>query len=200
MVSRELPGRIDHRSLEGAADVAERTRRRASGNSTTIQARRTTYRGIEMRSRLEADYAAWMDRKGRRWSYEPQCFAGPEGQYLPDFCSPIHQADDPADDLGVVYIEVKPYRDDGEDPDEIDKVLRSMEIILLSEPDAFLELHFWSYGASAPLRKLYRVGDDGIWFDHWAEDYGIHHVWSGMGQWDAITKAAAERLRQAGGG
>lgn len=48
-------------------------------------ARPTTYRGIEMRSRLEARVAAWLDGGDVEWSYEPRAYASRAGQYLPDF-------------------------------------------------------------------------------------------------------------------
>lgn len=60
-----------------------------------------------MRSRLEASFAAWLDRNGFVWQYEPWCFASEKGQYLPDFLI----TDDSRKLLPVtspVYIEVKP--------------------------------------------------------------------------------------------
>jgi len=48
-------------------------------------ARPTTYRGIQMRSRLEATFAAALDETGLAWTYEPRAYAGRTGQYLPDF-------------------------------------------------------------------------------------------------------------------
>ena len=53
---------------------------------TYIPARPTVYNGIQMRSRLEATYAARLDRAGLTWSYEPRAY-GAKGrrQYLPDF-------------------------------------------------------------------------------------------------------------------
>jgi hypothetical protein len=51
-----------------------------------IKARPTTYKGIRMRSRLEAYFAAMLDDVFEAaWEYEPVCFAGPSGQWLPDF-------------------------------------------------------------------------------------------------------------------
>lgn len=38
-----------------------------------------------MRSRLEAWFAADLDRLEFGWEYEPRCYAGPNGQWLPDF-------------------------------------------------------------------------------------------------------------------
>lgn len=48
-------------------------------------ARPTVYKGIQMRSRLEAGFAAWLDREHLTWEYEPCAFATEAGQYLPDF-------------------------------------------------------------------------------------------------------------------
>lgn len=66
--------------------------------------RPTTYKGVEMRSRLEARYAAWLDKHGFDWEYEPKCFATDEGQYLPDFRITVHFAGQDR----TAYIEVKP--------------------------------------------------------------------------------------------
>src|SRR3712207_2492916 len=50
------------------------------------EARRTMYRGIPMKSRLEARAAQWLDSApGVRWQYEPVAYADQTGQYLPDF-------------------------------------------------------------------------------------------------------------------
>lgn len=65
-----------------------------------MTARPTVYKGIRMRSRLEARFAASLEQLWRQWDYEPECFADNNGQYLPDFmvqCSNER-----------VYIEVKP--------------------------------------------------------------------------------------------
>lgn len=51
----------------------------------TIRARRTSYNGIMMRSRLEASFAQWLDSLQLDWEYEPLCYANETGQYLPDF-------------------------------------------------------------------------------------------------------------------
>jgi hypothetical protein len=68
-----------------------------------LKARPTMYRGIQMRSRLEAKFAARLDHIGVTWEYEPMCFADESGQYLPDFM--IDLAGEPN-----IYIEVKPTR------------------------------------------------------------------------------------------
>jgi hypothetical protein len=68
-----------------------------------LKARPTTYKGIPMRSRLEAAYAASLDREHQDWEYEPECFANEQGQYLPDFL--IKCGWHPMD---WTYVEVKP--------------------------------------------------------------------------------------------
>lgn len=100
------------------------------------KARPTTYKGIEMRSRLEAGFAAWLDQRGFAWSYEPRAFASEAGQYLPDFR---------IDDLewlgigrGIAYIEVKPSI--WGTRAEVDALRRQMLLIHESEPHALLVL------------------------------------------------------------
>ncbi|MBN2498270.1 MAG: hypothetical protein JXR96_27005 [Deltaproteobacteria bacterium] len=56
----------------------------------------TEYRGIRFRSRLEATWAAFFDRLGWRWEYEPDNLPG----WLPDFAL--------AGARGPVFVEVKP--------------------------------------------------------------------------------------------
>lgn len=63
-----------------------------------IPARPTTYKGVQMRSRLEARVAAWMDEGNLRWQYEPRVYKSRAREYLPDF-----QVGD------RTFIEVKPY-------------------------------------------------------------------------------------------
>lgn len=72
--------------------------------------RPTTYKGIAMRSRLEAAWAEQFDAWGQAWQYEPQCYASEEGQYLPDFLLTP----------GSVFVEVKPWIDN----DQIRDVLQ----------------------------------------------------------------------------
>lgn len=72
-----------------------------------IPPRPTTYKGIKMRSRLEAGYAQWLDLAELKWEYEPQCFASEKGQYLPDFV--IHDLSVSWEPAPITaYVEVKP--------------------------------------------------------------------------------------------
>jgi hypothetical protein len=89
-------------------------------------ARPTMYRGIQMRSRLEARAAQILDAKAIAWEYEPCCFASEDGQYLPDF-----RLD------GTIYVEVKP-RPVFDDPAQLAVVQKRMQVIRASEPTATL--------------------------------------------------------------
>lgn len=89
------------------------------------KARPTVYKGIQMRSRLEARFAAYLDGFGRPWQYEPQCFANEDGQYLPDFLT--------HDNAGTAcYYEIKPTQRQCLD------AIPLMRIILDSDPTAEL--------------------------------------------------------------
>ena len=90
----------------------------------SFKARPTIYKGIHMRSRLEATFAQHLDHSdcGRHWRYEPECFADETGQYLPDFyatgcvsgkpCSFDSHSQVVPVYTGGTYYEVKPFIDD----------------------------------------------------------------------------------------
>lgn len=120
----------------------------------TLKARPTVYKGIRMRSRLEANFAGALDvfkqrhlEAGERyeWAYEPECFADETRQYLPDFRVTT--------DKGTVYYELKGYLEDSTE------VRHLMEVIWLSEPDAALVL-MCQDGAGD------WVGEHGTWGPH----------------------------------
>ena len=154
-----------------------------------IKARPTVYKGIQMRSRLEADYASALDRDGETWKYEPTCFAGPDGQWLPDFRIG-HDG---------IYTEVKPAHLIVWDTDSIldvyervDKILRQMTVAWLSEPKAPLQLVFWTYGVDqiqAPLSILGTPGGPG-WLAYTPSTLDLPMLWPGMGQGIAAAKAS----------
>jgi hypothetical protein len=116
------------------------------------QGRTTVYKGIAMRSRLEAGFAAWLDRKHFDWEYEPCAFASDDGQYLPDFrLRKVFAAWLPG--LITAYVEVKPdtfmepaFISRGDEARQerahADSLLISSQarIIAASEPDALLFL------------------------------------------------------------
>lgn len=89
-----------------------------------MRARPTTYRGIRMRSRLEAAYAASLHGLAT-WKYEPECFADETGQYLPDFLVSYTHHDH-------VYVEIKPT------VEQAHLAMARMNIILSSHPNAHL--------------------------------------------------------------
>lgn len=92
-----------------------------------MKPRPTTYKGIQMRSRLEAAYAQSLDNRQPQppvWDYEPECFADETGQYLPDFA--LHG--------GYQYVEVKPANAD------FDAALKRMHVIRSTHPNAGLSV------------------------------------------------------------
>lgn len=94
-----------------------------------MQARPTVYKGIQMRSRLEARMAQHLDELGFLWDYEPMVFASEGGQYLPDF-GLYDEPDRPSKYL--IYAEVKPT------VDHAYRAMAQMQIIWESEPSANL--------------------------------------------------------------
>lgn len=135
-----------------------------------------------MRSRLEADYAAHLDSAGYRWAYEPECFAGPAGQWLPDFGCTFA----PEGQFGI-FTEVKPvgpFKEARAMPpahfDYADRFLKQMTIAWGSRPDAQLDLVFWEYGADMPHLHLFSQRKGEPWFA-WNSG-GTILIWPGMGQ------------------
>lgn len=63
-----------------------------------ISAIPTSYAGVEFRSATEARFAAWCDKRGLEWFYEPEGFEFAGVRYLPDFYIPS----------GKWIVEVKP--------------------------------------------------------------------------------------------
>lgn len=151
-----------------------------------IPARKTVYKGITMRSRLEADYASALDRDGCPWAYEPECFAGPDGQWLPDF-----RIDD------RTYVELKPAyliewdtRELDDVYDRVDAILRQMSVVWLSKPEAHLQLTFWSYGLDQVQAPLTIAGSSNgpIWSASTPSTLDVPLLWPGMGQTDAVAE------------
>ena len=146
---------------------------------TASNGRETLYKGIRMRSRLEADFAAFLDQNHADWDYEPVCFAGPDGQWLPDFRVRHGK--------WVIYFEIKPRSLlDSEDTDPIDPNLERMSVTWLTEPDAILQLTFWTWGDPENCYSFYGIRpDDPEDWTWWCGD-GLdpHQVtpWIGMGQ------------------
>lgn len=89
-----------------------------------IEAKQTTYSGIEMRSRLEADFARFLDVRGLTWTYEARPFFAKGRGYLPDF--QIERPD------GYHYMEVKPTLR------EVPAAKEKMKIIWATLPSATL--------------------------------------------------------------
>jgi hypothetical protein len=89
-----------------------------------IVSRPAEYRGVSMRSQLEADFAHWLDSKQVRWDYEPEYFGGPGEGYLPDFRI--------VRDDSATYVEVKPTIA------EVPRAQERLELVWQRHPDATL--------------------------------------------------------------
>lgn len=157
--------------------------------------RPTLYKGIRMRSRLEAAYAAYLDRLQVSWEYEPECFASARGQWLPDFSF-----------VGAPgrYIEVKPpelldFRPH-ETADEryarIDTILGRMAIAWESQPEARVELVFFDYERSEPHATIAAMRRS-PWFVLVPNSGAYQTIWGGMGQWKALPPANPHYLAEA---
>jgi hypothetical protein len=172
------------------------TRRKRA--APAIKARTTMYRGIQMRSRLEADFAAFLDQNHADWDYEPVCFAGPDGQWLPDFRVRHGK--------WVIYFEVKPRSlldDDDEDADPIDTNLERMAVTWLTEPDAILQLAFWAYGEPENCYSFYGIIPDNpeewTWWCGDGLDPRQVMPWAGMGQFTRMVERVQREHEAAGG-
>jgi hypothetical protein len=99
-----------------------------------------------MRTRTEARFAAYLDRLGVPWQYEPEAFASRDGRYLPDFMVTAGTA-------APIVIEVKPWTA-REDPNgflaTVETTMERMEIVRSSTPDAVLIVVF----SGCPLQLL----------------------------------------------
>lgn len=136
--------------------------------------RETVYRGVTMRSRTEAQFAAmflddtswealcpelpepdteawWRMTLGwHPWTYEPRAFQAADGrQYLPDF----HVLE--PDNVIHAYIEVKHHR---LIRPEIELAMDQLEIVWESEPTASLYLVLWDWRERRPLALLHALG------------------------------------------
>lgn len=114
----------------------------AHQHRSRFTARPTVYKGIQMRSRLEATYAAFLDSMGGGlcWAYEPRCFADATGQYLPDFHEWMAGGPESEPDSGT-YVEVKPFAPPGASTEALQA---RMQIIWSSHPTAHLSI--WTPG------------------------------------------------------
>lgn len=129
--------------------------------SAPMTARPTIYKGVEMRSRLEAWWAERFDKAGVGWEYEPSAFADESGQYLPDF---RYTQARPGGRTATVYLEAK-----GVVADPAPFCTR-MEIIWSTDPTATLMLaeghgeRFWM-GYTAP-------DGSAVWCSHEDDEMG----------------------------
>lgn len=163
-----------------------------------IRARPVTYRGIEMRSRLEGYFAAWLDSQpGVTWQYEQKCFAGPPGQWLMDFAV-THGAVHPKEEPWTEYAEVKPWSlapvDRGATTAAVDAVLTQMEVAWLSEVIP-LGLYITDVRGGKVSRVLRLSADyPGCrWTIENPVDGDSMRMWPGLGQHEATAGCLTSR-------
>jgi len=119
-----------------------------------------------MRSRLEADFASWLDGCGRNWQYEPQCFADETGQYLPDFLIKAEV------NVARTYVEIKPTTFSEADA----KALRQrMEIIWSSDPDCALNIVWWDANRHQSFAAWHSFQKGAGWH-YWTRRGGFYEV------------------------
>ena len=153
-----------------------------------MRARPVLYRGMRMRSRLEGYFAAWLDgQPGLAWEYEPDVFAGPGAQWMPDFR--VREASDGPD--GWRYIEVKPWSlaptSPGATTAGVDAVLTQMETAWLSAP---VPLGLYLTEVVNKRVGRYMTLTAGYPGDAWIIGNpvtGIHRMWPGLGQDEATA-------------
>ncbi len=119
-----------------------------------------------MRSRLEAGFAAWLDRQQLEWKYEPDCYADEEyGQWLPDFAVEI-ETDIGASIQGfrTVLIDVKPSIFLDNRPSAVAEIQRWLGI-MVHQPDP----PGWPYAAidGVPAGLVQGWGSDDFTIDPW---------------------------------
>lgn len=115
-----------------------------------IDPKRTEYRGVTMRSRLEADFARYLDRQGIVWRYEPAIYGAPGQGYLPDF--QLLRED------GHHFVEVKPTLQ------EVAAAKRRMAVIWGTHPDAVLIV---ACAESSRFFAAVAGGEWVTWLDRW---------------------------------
>ncbi len=129
--------------------------------SPTVQALPTTYEGVQFRSRIEARWAVFFDHLGVRWDYEPEGFALPSGNYLPDFWLPDQDC----------YFEVKgtpPIEHESQLARELNEATGKRVMI--------------AYGRMPRRREIDSCGPDfpGKWFDTielYDRGWDNHYAW-----------------------
>jgi hypothetical protein len=117
--------------------------------TTHTRGRPTRYKDITTRSRLEAEFLAWLDtvpEVANLWAYESEAFASSEGSYLPDVV--IRNETNGLRELPLC-IELKPSNAD------FIAALQRMHIILDSEEYAVLRVYAGTWmGGRYSFRKV----------------------------------------------
>jgi hypothetical protein len=131
-----------------------------------LKARPTTYRGIQMRSRTEARYAAWLDT-WCEWTFEPNAFKDRRNEWLPDFRLldvPTTWTEHPV----TVFVEVKPaeWLTQVDDLSRL-RLLRRMAAVFGSDPSAVVLVEQSGRPGNPDLVRLNPWGVPEVVPAHW---------------------------------
>lgn len=125
----------------------------------------TLYRGVFMRSRLEARWARYLDGLDIQWQYEPRVFNLGKSGYLPDFFLPYV--------WGGLYMEVKPQGGALWKPRLFAEKTGNKIMLAIDEPalTTYTVCHgeaeyqtAWMYGPAAKANGLF-AGDENLYLE-----------------------------------
>ena len=146
-------------------------------SSSHIRAKPTIYKGVQMRSILEAKWAAFFDLMKWKWSYEPHGFDG----WLPDF---VLHGNEATEAQGRLYVEVKKYMQLCEET--VNKIARSGcrdDVLIVSPRGPFVSTSddvksipqaCWSYSRNRHSQTMTRLTDDQyLWSDRRANNPAV---------------------------
>lgn len=138
------------RNPDGEDDPEVLARRTPSVGSweEEFRSRPTLYRGIQMRSRIEARWAVVFDYLKFEWEYEPEHYELPIGNYLPDFW--LRGQD--------CWVEIK-----GPHPTEFEQA-KARGLARISQKVVYI------FCCGIP-----RIGQDGSPFDFQCKEDSLHH-------------------------
>ena len=182
---RRTNGRGAWPAPQGGADMTH------DSPTPSRRGRRTLYRGVMMRSRTEARFAAQLDAARIPWDYEPFALAGPTGQWLPDF--ELHM-----DPRRRCLVDVKPTLND-----VLDNIERWHRIATEALPGQSVQVFGAGYDGTATWTERSLIGPAGDWewrtvgvqieAVHWDGDRAIYQMLS-AGQpatWAAVFGAGS---------
>lgn len=133
----------------------------------TIEAKPTTYKGVNFRSRLEARWAVYFDMQEVKWVYEPIDF----GSWSPDFLleKGANKCQEYAWAYRECYVEIKPItKFDQDTGDKITKSPAGLVCLFGLTPNHrwFNSKGWWDETASIPNMSLWDEAGNVVQWQH----------------------------------